>query len=226
MTTGTNPNRLGLAKPGDATGAALAAPQNIAEELLRAVRRHWRLIVLMTVIAGLVGWIIAAVQPNRYRSSSMAAVTPVLEAMPPGDRVRAITELDQRTIIATIAALAASPVVNDEVLAPAERAKDGYEIRAIALPNTNLLRVDVDGPRAERAAAIANRVPQALGNHTRAIFKYYGVTIVSPAAGGDLVFPRVGRTIAAGLILGVILGVVLAWVLERVRRLPAAASPS
>jgi capsular polysaccharide biosynthesis protein len=223
MTTGTNPNRLELAKTGDA-GAARKSPQNIADELLRGVRGHWRLILLIAVIAALLGWIIAAVQPNRYRSASMAAVTPVLEAMPPGDRVRAITELDQRTIIATIAALAASPVVNDEVLAPAERAKGGYDIRAIALPNTNLLRVEVDGPSAERAAAIANRVPLALGKHTVAIFKYYGVTIVSPAAGGEHVFPRVGRTVAAGLIMGVILGIALAWALERFRRLPAASS--
>ena len=217
MTTTTTPNRLELAK--SKQGPATATPAgNIADEVLRAVRDHWRLIVLATVVAALIAWVLAAIQPNRYRAASIAAVTPMLDAMPAGDRVRAITDLDGRTVIATVAAIASTPVVNDAVLTAAERANGAWGIRALALPNTNLLRVEVEGPDAARAAALANRVPDALGTHTRAIFKYYGVTIVSPAAGGELVFPRVSRAIAAGVVLGLIVGVVLAWALNKLRR--------
>lgn len=218
--TGAEPvNRLELAKAKDNAPAPHPEALGPADELLRVLGARWRLILLTAIAAAVLAWVLAALQPERYRASSVAAVTPLLELMPEGDRVRGVAELDQRVIIGTIAALASTPVIGEQVLSPAERAPDrGYAIRAVAMPHTNLLRVEIDGPDARRAAALANRVPQALATQTRAIFKYYSVAVVSPASPGELVFPRIARTVVAGLALGTLLGVALAWALEKLRR--------
>jgi capsular polysaccharide biosynthesis protein len=214
-------NRLELAKS-EGPAAPRVASRSAVDELFRALRARWPLILAAAVLAAVAAWILASMQPDRYRAASVAAVTPLLDLMPEGDRVRGVAELDQRVIVGTIAALADTPVIANRVLTPSERsAANGYGIRAIAMPHTNLLRVEVEGPDARRAATLANTVPQILGRETQSIFKYYSVAVVSPADPGEHVFPRVSRAVVAGLALGVLFGVALAWALERFRRSPA-----
>jgi capsular polysaccharide biosynthesis protein len=137
------------------------------------------------------------------------------QTLAPDDQIRATQALDQRTIIATVAALASMPVVTDVAVTKADQ---GYDVRAVVLPNTNMLRVEVDGASPARAAAIANSVPAILSARTGTIFSLYGVRMVSPAAGADLVSPRMERIIAAGLVIGLIIGLTLAWITTAVRR--------
>jgi capsular polysaccharide biosynthesis protein len=182
-----------------------------AEELFGAVRSRWPVIVVITALTAFAAWGIGIMQPNRYRASAVAAIVPTPEALPEAsDRLRGLQALDQRTIVASVAAFTSMPIVADAAMTPADR---GYAVRAVVLPNTNLLRIDVDGGNAARAAEIANRVPALLATRTRAVFGLYTVAGVSPAAAGDLTFPRIDRIVAAGLVIGLILGVLTAWLL-------------
>ena len=179
--------------------------------------RHWRIVALIAAATTLLAWLAAGVQPKRYRASSLATINPLTEQLTPSDVIRGIDTLDRRVVVASIAALASAPqVVN------AAGATSGYEVMAVVLPNTSLFRVDVEGADPRTAAAIANKVPMLLGVQARTIYKMYGVMLVSPATVADKPFlPRVGRAVAAGLVLGLLLGVAVAWVLDRARR-PAA----
>lgn len=212
----TNANWLAIARDA-ARREREPAPVRGDDTLLHAIRHQWPLILAVTFLAALAAWIFAAMQPNRYRSTVIAAVTPLVSSMPKNDQIRGIEALDGRTIIATVAALASTPVTL------AQASADGYRITAVAMPNTHLLRVNVEGKDPRQAEAIANRVPQLLANQTRTLFKYYEVLTVSPAGAGELVFPRVDRAIAAGIAAGLVAGILIAWARERFRDQTAAA---
>jgi uncharacterized protein involved in exopolysaccharide biosynthesis len=180
--------------------------------------RHWRIVALIAAATTLLAWLAAGVQPKRYRASSLATINPITDQLTPSDLIRGIDTLDRRVVVASIAALASAPEV-----VKAAGATSGYEVMAVVLPNTSLFRVDVEGADPRTAAAIANKVPALLGVQARAIYKLYGVMLVSPATASDkAVFPRVGRAVAAGLVLGLLLGIAVAWVLDRARRVPNA----
>lgn len=198
--------------------AAVAAPKSAADSqpVLRALLRKSLVIAVVTINTTALAWLWTLMEPRRYRATAIAAIAPVVETIPEGEQIRSLQALDQRTIIATAAALVSTPVITNAAVGPGEI---GYELRAVVLPNTNLLRIEVEGADAERAATIANRVPALLGAQTRALFRYYGASVVSPAAGGELSFPRTDRTIAAGFVIGVFLGVVLIWAPPRIRRM-------
>jgi capsular polysaccharide biosynthesis protein len=192
----------------------LPSRPGLAGEVLDAIRKRWLLIAALTVAAALLGWALASTQPKRYRASSIAAVAPLAGAVEPADQIRSVQGLDQRTFVATIAALASTPAIETAAQPANER---GYRVRAVVLPSTSLLRIEVDGADPRQAAEIANRVPALLSAQATRIFSIYGVTPVSPAAAGELIFPRVERAIAAGLVIGLFLGTSLAWALSRSR---------
>lgn len=181
-----------------------------------AIGRRWKLVVVAAVAGMIVAWLFTALQPDRYRATLLAAVSPLSDTLNATDVLRGVEVLEQRTVVATVAALAATPFTTRA----ATQADDaGYTIDASVLPNTNLVRIQVEGPEAARAAAIANGLPAILSQHTRSMFKLYGVTPVSPAtAPADPVSSGSGRTILAGLLLGLIIGAAIAIGIDKTRR--------
>lgn len=186
-----------------------APPHETANEILRAMRSRWKLIAAAMLLGAVAGGLIGLAMPKKYRASTTVAVVPRADAMSPDDQIRGIQALDQRTIVATVAALPSLP----DTIAAIQGA-NGYDVRAVVLPNTNLLRIDVDGANPQHAADLANRVPPILSARTRAIYGLYAVVPVSRAAGAELIFPRMDRIIAGGLVVGLIVGFTLAWMLS------------
>lgn len=185
-----------------------------ADEGLFALRTRWPVIVLATILTVLAAWLIGAMQPKRYRASAFAAIVPLAEKLGAEDQIRATQALDQRTIVGTVAALVSMPVITNAAISSADQ---GYDLRAVVLPNTNVLRIEVDGASPTRAATIANAVPVLLSARTGTLFGLYGVKTVSPASSADLIFPRMGRILAAGLVIGMIIGLTVAWLLTATR---------
>ena len=189
----------------DVTRPASVVP---AAPIARLMLRQWKRVVLITLAVTAIAWSLAAIQPPRYRASALASVSPLADALQPNELLRGVEVLERRTVVATVAALAATPVTRNRAAAG-----PGYQVEAAVVPNTNLFRVNVEGGNAAEAAAIANRVPQVLSAQTRAMYKYYGVTMISPAATPDSPFvPRIGRAVAAGLLIGLFLGLIAAYV--------------
>jgi uncharacterized protein involved in exopolysaccharide biosynthesis len=192
-------------------GRELAAPpppppaRNLADDVFAAVRRQWRLVLAIAVAATLLAWLAAAVQPKRYRANAMGAVTPVTE-LTPSEMIRGVDTLERRVVVSSVAALASAPATLNAVHA------GSYEITAIVLPNTNLFTIEVEGTNAREAAAIANRVAPVLSAQSRAMFRVYGVTMISAApVPAAAVLPRVGRAAATGLFFGILAGMAAAY---------------
>lgn len=183
------------------------------DDLATAILRHWRLVAVFTVVATSAAWLAAAAQPKRYRAVSIGAVSPVAADLSNSDVMRSVDTLERRVIVASLAALAAAPVTHRQA-----RATSDYRITAAVMPNTNLFRIEVEGPEGQRAAAIANQVPGILSVQARTMYRLYGVRLLSEAGvPRQPSLPRMGRAIAAGLLAGVLLGTIVAWLLDRRR---------
>lgn len=176
--------------------------------MLPLLAGQWRRIVIITVAVTALAWGLAVIQPVRYQASALVSVIPRADALQPNEVLRAVEVLERRTVVATIASLAGTTAVRSRVAA-----SPGEEIEALVLPNTNLIRVNVVGSDAGQAATVANRVPGILSAHSRSLYRYYDVTLISPATRPQESFaPRPRRAIAAGVVAGLFLGLLAAYI--------------
>lgn len=192
----------------------------VSRDAYAAMARHWKTMAAAALAGMILAWLFTALQPDRYRATLLAAVSPLGETLNATDVLRGVEVLEQRTVVATVAALASTPSTNRAATQPDAA---GYTIDASVLPNTNLVRIHVEGPDAARATAIANGLPAVLSQHTRSMFKLYGVTPVSPATQPtEPVSSGSARTILAGLLIGLVIGAAIAIGLDKSRRLSPA----
>jgi capsular polysaccharide biosynthesis protein len=189
----------------------ISAPRIDAAFLKATMVRRWKLILATAVLVTIVAGILAALHSKHYRASAIAGVTTTGDHMDAGELYRGVEVLQQRTIVATVAALASIPETRRQAFAPFSIPQGEYTIDAIVLPNTNLLRIDVEGTDPVAAARIANRVPAILATQTRSMYKLYGVATVSEATPPTTsVTPRFGRALLAGAIIGLLIGMAAA----------------
>jgi capsular polysaccharide biosynthesis protein len=184
-------------------GRAKARPTS--EQLIRIARTRWKLILATIAAALVVAAILAAALPKRYRATAVGVVAPLTTTLTPSEAFHGVEALDRRSVVATVAALPST----------AWSQHRDYDITAAVLPNTNLVRIDVDANSPEMASSVANTTLNELGVQTTSMFKYYGVTPVTralpPTAASS---PHRARILGAGLIIGLLLAVALAYVLD------------
>jgi capsular polysaccharide biosynthesis protein len=183
--------------------------RDTSSRLAGVIRRQWLVVLTATAAVMLLAWLFTVTQPKLYRATAIAAVTPLTAELTDTDVLRGIEGLDRRVVVATVAALAMTP----ETLRGTGSA--GYSIRAAVLPNTNLFRIEVDGRSASEAAEIANQIPTLLAAQTRAMYRLYGVALISEATPPQKAFaPRVGRAAVAGVLLGLVAGIAIAFFVD------------
>lgn len=199
---------------------AEAVVRGAADDVVRSGARHWGLVAHTAVTVTLLAWLIATTQPKRYQSEATVSVSPIVNQLSDSELLHGIDALERRVVVATVAALASSDSTRHRTI----RALRGdYGIDATVLPNTNLIRIRVEGPDPEQVAAIANRIPPLLDEQTRAMYRVYTIATISAGVVPRAPFlPRVERAVMAGLVLGVLLGVAVAYLIERRRALRSA----
>jgi tyrosine-protein kinase len=207
---------VALAAPVDAS-ISPHPPRSTTTRIIDRLTAHWRVIAAVALSATVLAWLFGVLQPKRYSASVIIAVSPAVDGLSATDVMRGVDTLERRTLVASVAALAMTPLTRREALGPHNH---NYDIDAVVLPNTNLLRVKVEGADPQITADIANRVATSLGPQTLAMFKFYRVTTVSAAMPpSKAIFPRVGRTVMAGLLLGLVLGALVAYTIDTRRPL-------
>lgn len=172
---------------------------------MRIARTRWKPIVMTVATVVVLAAILAAVLPKRYRATAVGVVAPLTNTLTPSEAFHGVEALDRRSVVATVAALPSTAWTQHR----------DYDISAAVLPNTNLVRIDVDASSAEVAASVANATLNELGVQTTSMFKYYGVTPVTralpPSAASS---PHRARILGAGAIIGLLLAAALAYVLD------------
>lgn len=180
--------------------------------VLRVFRRWW---VVLTILALVVGATIWGLSENRdrYEVTTLLVVGPNVE-MEPSEVLRVADLLGSNTVMSTYADVMSSPrVVANGMVAVDPTATDwaSYEVRVVQEPDSNVLRMIVEGPDQEKVellAAAVQREGQAL---LGGLFPIYSV---SPLNSGDpqaflISLPWV-RTIGIAAGIGLSLGVLMA----------------
>ena len=119
---------------------AKARPTFTAEQLVRIARTRWKPIVGTIAAVVVVAAIIAATLPKRYRATAVGVVAPLTNTLTPSEAFHGVEALDRRSVVATVAALPSTAWTQHR----------DYDISAAVLPNTNLVRIDVDASSALR----------------------------------------------------------------------------
>ncbi|MBV9478302.1 MAG: hypothetical protein JO315_19715 [Acidobacteria bacterium] len=188
--------------------------RNVADDMLRAARRHWPVVALITLAVALLAYLAAAMQPKQYRAVAIGAVAPRVKQMQIGDVLHGVDTLERRVVVATVAALVSTPLTLRQVHADP---KD--HVDAVVVPTTNLFRITVEGTDPRRISAVANAIPAAVSEQTHAMYEIYTVTLLSPALAPDAAeLPRTGRALIAGFVLGAVLAMATAYFLDRRHR--------
>jgi capsular polysaccharide biosynthesis protein len=190
----------------------------------RALRSALWIPALTLTLAVLVALVVTARQPRVYRASATAVVTPGPKVDDTEDVLRSLDTLERRSVIATFARVPPSPArraaaVRRAHLDPA-RASD-FHVEASVLPNTNILKIDVEGPDAAASAALANALIDETDEEVRRLYRIFTLQSLAPAvAPARPARPDARRNAVAGGILGLVLGAAAASLVARLRVRP------
>lgn len=182
----------------------------------RALRRGWWAVAAAPVVAiAAAAWMTSGQQPL-YRSSASLAVVPSEHVEAATDALRSLETLERRTVVATFAEVASS----DRTLSAAAAdlqvgtasgcvggGMDCYRSRGSVIPNTNVIRVEVQGPNPELTAGLADGVAAVTRGEAG---RFYPVFALRPVEGArpprEPVFPDLRRNLLVAGVLGLFLG--------------------
>jgi capsular polysaccharide biosynthesis protein len=179
-----------------------------------ALRRGWWLILLLIGVAIATAGVVTSRQHVVYESSAMLVVTPSSETSNPSDVMKSLETLERRTVIATFARVPGTLESKEAIavrLGLDARVIGPYRIHGSVVPNTNILRIDVDGPDAKRVAAVANAAAELTKSEARNLYRVYSMRLLARATPSHRPsFPDPRRNYLAGAAIGTFLGVAAA----------------
>ena len=179
-------------------------------ELWEAVRRHWRLAVLVALPVLLIVTVYAETLPDRYEGSAVVALNPR-----PGSGSADAIRLVVPKYVSYVTSDASVNTIADELGEDRTLLRQGVD--ASLASDTVALTVTVRLPSGERAAAAANALARAAIVYSTVDPLVQGA-VVSPAlAPSAPAAPRRRLYELAGLVLAVIAAVVASLLLERGR---------
>lgn len=185
-----------------------------------SLRRGWWIVALAAAAALGTAAIVTTRQSPVYRSSATLVVVPSPGVEDTTDILRSLETLERRSVIATFARIPSTPGARAAVarrlgLGPA---LDGYRIEASVLPNTNIIKIDVEGSQAARAAAVANAAAEVTRAEVGSLYRIFTTRSLAEATPSPRpIHPDPRRNYVVGGLLGLFVGVVAALVVERLR---------
>ena len=188
------------------------SPPPRAHRLAQALGRGWWVVALALAAALGSAAFFTARQDRVYRASATLVVAPHESVADTVDVLRSLETLERRSVIATFARIPGAP---GSRAATARRVGDAgglqaFQIEASVLPNTNILKIDVEGPDAARVAAVANAAADVTREEVRSLYRIFTTRALSAALPPSRpVRPDPRRNYVVAALLGTLLGVAL-----------------
>ena len=187
-----------------------------------AILRGWWVIILIVALSLITTGLITAQQQPVYESSGMLVAGPSTEARDTSEIIKSLETLERRTVIATFARIPTTGEVRQAVaqeIGVEEKDLRGYRIHGSVVPNTNIIRIDVEGGDAEMAARVANAAGDITARESRSLYRVYSLRWMARANPPRRpAFPDPQRNYLVGSVVGLVLGVAAALVIQRSRR--------
>jgi diguanylate cyclase (GGDEF)-like protein len=190
---------------------------------LRTLQRGWWIILLMMLGAMNFSLLVSYLTPPVYETSSRFVVSPNAAVYSNSwDIVDSLDTLDRRSIINTYKELLASPAVygtnaqiqsiNSDIVA------SQYNISAVVVPDTNILKLTVQGPDPNGVVMVANAVGKEALDYINKLYSVYNFSILDePELPTKPIRPEPLRNATLGLLVGAVLGTGLAFSREQLQ---------
>jgi diguanylate cyclase (GGDEF)-like protein len=190
---------------------------------LRTLQRGWWIIVLVMLMAMNASLLISYLTPPVYQTSSRFVVSPNAAVYSNSwDIVDSLDTLDRRSIINTYKELLASPAVygsSPEIaeIDPTVLEQD-YVIAVVVLPETNILKLTVEGPDSDTVVKIANAIGTQALDYVNHLYPVYNFNILDkPQLPTEPIRPEPVKNAGLALLVGSILGTGLAFSREQLQ---------
>lgn len=187
--------------------------------VMSMLRRGWWLGLAVLVLVVASAAFFTSRQEPVYRSTTMVVVMPSAEVTEPSELMRALDTLERRTVLATFARIPMAPETIDAIAERLQRDSTellGVRIAAGVVPNTNIIRVDVDGPTATLLPDVANAAAQHMREEAASIYRIFGMREVAAASvPGRPVHPDPRQNLLVAVILGLFAAGLAIFVLDR-----------
>ena len=190
---------------------------------LRMLQRGWGIIVVVVLAALNLSFLVSYFTPPVYETSSRFVVSPNADVYSNSwDIVNSLDTLDRRSIINTYKELLVSPAIyvkglEDQQLDATLLEKE-YGVSVLVVPDTNILKLTVEGPDPAKAVEIANAIGAEALNYINSLYPVYNFSILdSPEIPTVPVRPEPVRNAGLAALIGLILGIGLAFSREQMQ---------
>ncbi len=181
---------------------------------LNMLKRGWWIVAITALSALVIALAASLMTEPVYRTSAEYIVSPNVALIDERDLFRSLDTLDRRSIILTYAEVFSSERIFDAAAASAQFAEmnlKGYRVTAVVLPETNVLKVAIEGPDPEIAASLLNAVGQQAVTFIRGLYQIYDINLLDVAeAPSRPTSPGPLKDAGVALVLGLFVGGVLA----------------
>jgi len=191
-------------------------------EIIRILRRSWWMAALSLVAVVGSAAFFSIRQTPVYQATATMVVWPTKRVTETSDIVRSLDTLDRRVVIATYAKILPSRAVLDRVgdqmrLTPDQMGR--YKVRAVVVPDTNILSISVEGPDPRLVTRLANVVAEQARSYVEETYDIFGLNPLDPASEPlSPIRPEVSRNLTTAAILGLLLGLGWVFLIEYSRR--------
>jgi len=190
---------------------------------LKTIQRGWWIIVMVMFTAMNVSLLVSYFTPPVYETSSRFVVSPNAEVYTNSwDIVDSLDTLDRRSIINTYkelltssAAYTSSPEIQklDPVLL-----EDQYAISVVVVPDTNILKLSVEGPDPDIVVQISNAIGTEALDYVNRLYPVYNFSVLEkPKIPTTPIRPEPVKNAGLALLIGAVLGVGLAFSREQLQ---------
>ena len=182
-------------------------------DLLHSASRNWYLLLACALVAAGATLLLAVLEDPRYRSGVRLAVGPA-PALEPETRARLVDSLNDRVLITTFAEIAGARTIFRDAAAEVGLPTgelSRYSVSSVALPEANVVALDVDGPRRTSVEELASKLAARSIGYIEGFYRDVSLRdLDGPARRAERVAPRpeldVPLAAAGGLAVGFLLG--------------------
>jgi capsular polysaccharide biosynthesis protein len=188
----------------------------------RTLKRGWWIVLVVLAVSLAAGIVFTKRETRVYRAYTTLAVTPNHEVKKVSEIIDSLDTLDRRSVIATFAKLPPTRETRESAarrLGAESGGFRGYAVNASVLPNTNIIKIVVEGPDPEKAADLANAVASVTKRKARSMYRIFKMTRIAKAVPSRRpIHPDPGRNVLVAGIIGLFLGLAAAFLVESFRR--------